>query len=597
MLHGTVLGTICYAAAFTASVINIYRYRKSHKPMNGFTWSVLSFLAAVCMGGIAAGILSPLHIPVNIYTMAAVYLVIALFMLFLIRKEGMTQEYAWEKYDFFVIGLVTVVVAAISLKIYTPQLWYCYYNTDAGLHLKEATEIVRSQQVTKMYLLHLQNAMFVEMIQPFVRIADWYKGYILGDCFFLWAEILFFAALIRQAAKTKASKVLSVILIFFYFMGYPFLSFYYSFGYWAMGSMFVGFLAFTMRLYEEAQVERKITVFMLMLGCFGVMTSYMMFAPVTFLTVLAYLMIVAKREGKVWTRRNALLALKVFLLPTVLGIYYCLYGFFISSGTSIAGALSNQGGIYTELYMDFFWTIFPVLFMLAYTFKKRKLTADVVFFCAFFGFTGVMLLLTLMHKVSTYYFYKTYYPLWMFCWALTARGVSIMLQEAKETLIAYCAMIVGFAVLCFGKIEYKIVTSTENITGAMHSTAFFTLYQIDWSFIMGEHVGLPDYVFDLFQYVEDHLSEEKMVPLMTETSDYGQTYLYEGATGYDFPDFYEWRHTTEELRQAYYDWDIQFAVMMKETQFEREHGADVLADERVEVIFENEAGYVLGLEL
>ncbi len=597
MLHGTILGTICYAAAFIFCVVQIYRYRKSHKPMNGFTWSVLSFLAAICMGGIGAGILSPLHIPVNIYTMAVVYLAIALFMMSLIRREGMTQEYVWEKFDFFVIVLITVVVAVITLKIYTPQLWYCYYNSDAGLHLKEATEIVRSQQVTKMYLLHLQNAMFVEMIQPFVRIADWYKGYILGDCFFLWVEILFFAAMIRQAAKTKASKGLSVILIFFYFMGYPFLSFYYSFGYWAMGSMFVGFLMMTTRLYEEALVERNIIVVMLMLGCFGVMTSYMMFAPVAFITVFGYLMLVAKREGRIFSKRNVLLALKVFLLPTVLGLYYCLYGFFISSGTSITGALSNQGGIYTELYMDFFWTILPVLFILAYTLKKRKLTPDVVFFCTFLGFTGVMLLLTLTHHISTYYFYKTYYPLWMFCWALTARAFSIMLQQAKETLIAYCAMIVLFAALCFGKVEYKIVTSTENITGAMHSTAFFTLYQVNWSFIRGEHVGLPDYVFDLFQYVSDHLSEEKMVPLMTETSDYGQTYLYEGASGYDFPDFYEWRHTTEELRQAYYDWDIHYTVMMKETQFEKEHGADVLADEHVEVIFENEAGYVLALDL
>ena len=87
-----------------------------------------------------------------------------------------------------------------------------------------------------------------------------------------------------------------------------------------MGSMYVGFLAMAMRLYEEAQVERKITVVMLMLGCFGVMMSYMMFAPVAFLTVFAYLVLVAKREGKILSRRNVFLALKVFLLPTVLGL-------------------------------------------------------------------------------------------------------------------------------------------------------------------------------------------------------------------------------------------------------------------------------------
>ncbi len=88
-----------------------------------------------------------------------------------------------------------------------------------------------------------------------------------------------------------------------------------------------------------------------------------------------------------------------------------------------------------------------------------------------------------------------------------------------------------------------------------------------------------------------------MVPLMTETNDYGQTYLYEGASGYDFPDFYEWRHTTEELRQAYYDWDIHYTVMMKGTEFEKKHGKRVLAEKNVEIVFENEAGYVLKIEL
>ena len=158
----------------------------------------------------------------------------------------------------------------------------------------------------------------------------------------------------------------------------------------------VGFVAITLRLYEEACVERKYSIFMLMLGCFGVMTSYMMFAPVTFVAAFVYLMIVTKREGKIFTVKNVLLALKVFLLPTVMGLYYCLYGFFISSGTSISGALGNAGGIYTELYMDFFWVIFPVLFMLAYTLKKRRFTPDVVFFLAFFGFTGVMLFIKLI---------------------------------------------------------------------------------------------------------------------------------------------------------------------------------------------------------
>lgn len=596
MLHGTIFGTLLYLVAFLVCMGMVYRFRKSYKAMSGMVWMILSFLITISAGSIAAGLISPLHIPVNLYTMGVIYLAFAFLIGWQIRKEGMYQSYTWEKFDIVMIALITVGVGIICYRIFTPELHYCYYNSDAGLHLKEATAIVRSQKVTNMYFLHLQNAMIIEMIQPFVRIADWYKGYVLGDCLFLWIETLFFAALIRSFARTKVSKVFAVIIVAAYFLGYPFFGFYYSFNYWGAGSMMIGFLAIALRLYEKAEMERKYAILMLMLGCFAVITCYMLFAPVTFVAVFGYLLIVAKREGKIFTGKNVLLALKVFLLPSLMGLYYCLYGFFISSGTSIAGALGNAGGIYTELYMDFFWIIFPVLYVLMYCVRRKRLTPDAWFFLAFFCFTGLMLLLTLTHHVSTYYYYKTYYPLWMFGFVLTAKAVALMLQESRETLAAYSLVIVMFFILCYGNVEYRIVTSSENITGAMHSPEFFTLYQFDWSFITRGHEGTSETLFDLYQYVADNLSDEKMVPLMTEERDYGETYLYEGVSGYDFPDFYEWRHTDEELKQAYEDWNIHYAVMRKGTQYAQEHGKETLNHKGVSIVFENEAGYVLQLK-
>ncbi len=37
--------------------------------------------------------------------------------------------------------------------------------------------------------------------------------------------------------------------------------------------------------------------------------------------------------------------------------------------------------------------------------------------------------------------------------------------------------------------------------------------------------------------------------------------------------------------------------MMKGTEFEKKHGKRVLAEKNVEIVFENEAGYVLSIEL
>ena len=52
---------------------------------------------------------------------------------------------------------------------------------------------------------------------------------------------------------------------------------------------------------------------------------------------------------------------------------------------------------------------------------------------------------------------------------------------------------------------------------------------------------------------------------------------------------------TKELKQAYYDWDVHYAVLMKGTQFEELHGKDVLGKKAVRILFENEAGYILEL--
>lgn len=593
-MQGSIFGTVWYVVAFIACVYGVYQLKKNHESMNGYVWMVLSILVTISIGGMVAGIVNLIHIPIQIYSMSAIYTLTAAALFYKIRKDGGTQIYVWEKYDLLVLILATVSVAALAYSIFTPQLQYSFYNSDAGLHLKECTLIVRTKEVDMMYLLHLQNAMFVEMLSPWIKSADWYKGYVLGVIFLLWLEALIFPAMIRRYVTNTATKVLGIFVSLFCFMGYPFMSFFYSFDYWGMGSTYLCFVVMALRLYEDAKVERRYSIFMLMAGCFGVIMSYMLLAPVTFVTAFIYLIIVEKRNGKIFNLKNVLLACKVFLFPGLMGIYYCLFGFFINTGTSVSDALGNAGGIYTELYMDFFWTLFPILFVFAHMWKKKKrFTPDAVFMLGTFLFAGGMLLLTLTHHVSTYYYYKSYYPLWMMAWMLTFMAFAVMWKEQRETLIAYVGLIVIFIGLCFTSVEDRIVLSTEKITGAKHSNEFFNLILFNRNYIHMQHKGLNPQIIALYQKVNDELSDEKMVPLMTEENDYGPTYIYEGLSGYDFPDFYEWRHTKEELKQAYYDWDVHYAVMLKGTQFEKEHGKKVLKKDSVSIYYENGAGYIL----
>jgi hypothetical protein len=44
---------------------------------------------------------------------------------------------------------------------------YRYTNSDAGLHLREATMVLRTNQVEGMFFSHFQFAMVFEILQPF----------------------------------------------------------------------------------------------------------------------------------------------------------------------------------------------------------------------------------------------------------------------------------------------------------------------------------------------------------------------------------------------------------------------------------------------
>ena len=379
MLHGTIFGTIFYPLGLIACVFGVYSLKKSFQQLNGFVWLILSFLITIAMGGIVAGLISPLHIPVNLYSMGIVYFVLAGILFYLIKKEGKRQSYVWEKYDMILLLGITLGMVVILIKQFSPALNYCYYNTDAGLHLKEATLIVRSQKVTMMYFMHLQNAMVIEMVSPFVRTADLFKGYILGDWFFFLVETMFFAALIRGFLKTMATKVFGIVILIAYTLGYPYFGYYYSFGYWAMGAMYVGFLVLALRLYEEALVERKYTVFMLMLGRFGVITSYMLFAPMTFIAVFFYLAVLAKREGKIFALKNVWLSLKVFLLPTIYGLLLPVRIFYLLRHQYQRGFGKPGGNLHGALH-GLFLDTFPGSVCAGFHIKTEKAYPGSYFF-------------------------------------------------------------------------------------------------------------------------------------------------------------------------------------------------------------------------
>lgn len=602
MMNGNIATTCLYVIAFVVLYSALFLYRKGSSERNGFVWLVLSFVSVEIFGGIAGGIMTLIHIPVTIVSLGIVYLVAGACLWTLMLREAKRQErnlssvfqkYTVEKFDVIFFAFVTVFIGAIMFKAIGLNIAYPYANTDAGLHLREATTIVRNRAVNGMFFNHLQNALIIEVLQPFFSIVNWYKAYVLADAFHVWVEALVFAALIRRYLTNNVTKAFGLVLFVLYFIGYPFFCFYYAFEYWGMGTMMIAYLLIALFEYEEAKVERKYTALMLMGGCFGLVLSYMLFAPFIYIFVFAYLIMLWKREKGTF-KNLVILNLKVFALPCIIGFYYCYFDFFVKQGDTVAGSINNGGGMYTELYIDFALLFIPLIFFFVHHIKEKRFTLEFDIMAFWLVLVVAMLALVLRDKVSPYYYYKFYYPLWLLMWMVTMQVISYWQKHAKEMLATY-AILYGFLlVFCFGRIEYKIYTSEDQVTTGYHSAALFTLYGWGQNYLMSEHNEQPADKMELYEWIIDNLGEETtIIPMLTDILDYGDVYLYEGIVGWDCGHYYGWRYSNEEVWERIEEEGVSYITILKGSQYFSVHEAEVYD---MNIVYENDAGYVIAVK-
>ena len=81
--------TIFFALSFLLAFVSLFLTKKSQKELNATSWLLLSLLAVICMGSVAAGIVGLLTVPIHLLTMSIIYLVIGLGFLIpiLLKKE------------------------------------------------------------------------------------------------------------------------------------------------------------------------------------------------------------------------------------------------------------------------------------------------------------------------------------------------------------------------------------------------------------------------------------------------------------------------------------------------------------------------------
>lgn len=589
-----VLFIICFIMCYAC----LFLMHKSEEKLNAASWSVLCLIGELCFGAIGAGIIAVFSVPVTLVSMGFVFFAIGCAGLLHLVKHKKVQKYQWKVWELCCMSALAAVVVIIYAENYGGIAFgFVFWNSDPAVHLKNAMWVVRNHDVTGMYFSSLYAGILIELLSPLAHAVNYYKIFIIADCLAVILHMLMFFVLIRDSLTTWKRRAAGICICLCYLGGYPLICFYQGFFYWGIGVLLIGFVIYMAGCYRQKRIQRELCIWFLMGGCAGVVLCYMLFAPVVYIALFLSLAAAAAQEGKMVTYQNAAAALKIFFVPCILGLYYCFFQFFAQDGSTISGAIGKisesiaaEGGIYRELYSNFLLILPIVLYWIFNRIKERNLEERVVFILILGCAVLLFFMLAYKGKISSYYYYKWYYPLWLLFFAIFTSALFELYEKQKTMLLSYITVFLFLAVMSFGGIEDRII-SNHMLQPVNRSASFFDIYLYNKG-MMETSGGVYDHnILDLCDFVMKEIGEDGNIPIVTSLDTYAYWFWYDAITGNESEShFYDRINSWEKYKEVLEKENCKYVVVINSSEIYQNHKAFWSAFECVK---ENSLGKVL----
>lgn len=503
----TVWASILYLFSLLAVMSGFLVYRKTERVLFGATWLPLSALAVMCYQTLAAAVLELFHLPVNIISVGMFDLLAAVALWYVVLHSKKRQQYTFAKLDIIFWLVLFLVMLIFGVLRYGSDLLLHYNSVDGAAHLSLALSTVNGQSVNAMYYAALHNGLLIELLGPLYSAGSYYKIYVLGDILHLYLAGAMFWGVIRRRLSDGFMKTAGVLTALLYVLGYPANSTMFGFSYFGMClTLILYMLALADEImYEELPVWLQLLL--LSLGCLGIFESYVLFMPIVFFALLIWLLVRQCREGRLFSVDTVWKGLAVFLVPTVLGLWFTYRGFFgASTGATVSSQISLEGGIYRNLFTNFVLLVPFAVGGVCQIIKEKKNSFVLYVLPLELIFTAGMFFLALQKKVSGYYYYKNYYVIWLLMFVLAFAGLCRLEKNARIMVtggfLVWCAM-AGILVL---NLDDAMKNKDELLYGRAEIAPFMDIYAFNYDFLF-----TPIYPADkleLYGYIKEEMLDE-----------------------------------------------------------------------------------------
>lgn len=580
-----------YLSSAVILIIAFMLLQKFEKRQNFWRSLAMAIMAYECYLCMIAGVMTVIHIPVDIYSVSVINIASIVCIGIIIYKKRKVQSYYINIFDSIFVFFLAMLVGYLFVSRFTTDLKIIFQTSDPGTHLKMAMNFVNTKSVDGMYIGQLMNGLMIESLIKIFPGELAYKSLIIQCGINLFMAGMAFWAVVQRYGSNMVLRLLTFVVTVAYVLGYPYNDMLYGFVYLQMTITVVCFLIALMQDYVYEKVNIWLWGVLVGASCLSVSIGYTLFAPPVYISVLLFVAYKAYRENWLKTdsgfplnKKFILCALDIFLLPTFLTLWIILILPKINgTATDYGVAMLLEGAIYRNLYSDFLLYAIPAFYGIVCGVKKRKLNLLSFMFPIFGIYYLFFLFRMLMDKVSTYYFYKLNYLFWMLLLVSFVIGMKELIHREKTFFASImCGMILLAAIYISG-FESNCQNKNINYLPYADTNSFFRIYNCNKEFEEAP-IQMADGLVEVSGVVNRKYKEQDVVFV----GYWQDVFWYEALTNQRFPGlhYYTYAEVFEMFKAGQYG---EYAVIKKDSEG-LEAYQQLIQDKAV---YENEYAYII----
>lgn len=500
---------IIYILTSLALIISYLLLNKSEKKENLIHSVIISVILFLTYNIFITQVMFFVHLKSTLLNLAIVNIAFSAVFITKEIKTKTIQKYYINKLDIIAVIIILGLAITIVIMNYGTNIAVKHAVTDAATHYFASDDFYRystlfsreSSDTIKWlntpYLMtgaYVNTGIFLKLFKGIIDETFLVKLYFIFDMFIWMLSGLLMYTALSTNFKNKKHQRLALVLTIFYMLAYQLNSLFAGFSYLGVGlDIIIGII-----IIMKSEIKTNYKISSLFLLNLGIMFSYYYFAPVLFLAQLWYILATNKKQNiKIFSKQNIFEILITLVIPGMIGVIYFI-GYPLMQANNKAfdyvGAIATDGFIYEDLIMNIFpYLLLSEVYIIYIAFKKKNTFIDKLLYLTVI-FTLLIYMLMKLEFVSSYYYYKIYYMLFLVLTVSSYEILKIFVDKGKNVTIIVSGVLIIYS---FGIFSAMILDKNWFV---------FDIYLTNGEEIKDDYALIKDKEFYLFEYYNNNIN-------------------------------------------------------------------------------------------